>query len=191
MYGYKLPCIISYGRAIINNLFMDLGSKKVIMIIAPENFRDEEYFDTREALEKKGVDVSVASISNPAVSGIDKREVQVDMMLPEVGDEFDAIVFIGGGGAKVYFENQTALDLASKYYEDGKIVAAICIAPMILGHAGVLRDKKATCWEGSGKDLEDFGVEYTGAKVEVDGKIITANGPKSSGKFGKKIAKAL
>jgi len=170
---------------------VDLSSKKAIMIIAPENFRDEEYFDTRSALEKKGVDVSVASIANPAVSGIEKREVEVDMMIPDVGDEFDAIVFVGGGGAKVYFENQTALSLAQKYYEDGKVVAAICIAPMILGHAEVLRDKKATCWEGSAKDLEDFGVEYTGAKVEVDGKIITANGPKASGKFGKMIAKAL
>ena len=170
---------------------MDLSSKKVIMIIAPEGFRDEEYFDTREALEKQGVDVIVASISNPAVSGIEKREVEVDMMLPEVGNEFDGIVFIGGGGAKIYFENQTALDLARKYHENGKIVAAICIAPLILGHAGVLRDKKATCWEGSAKDLEDFGTEYTGAKVEVDGNIITANGPKASGKFGKKIAKAL
>jgi len=170
---------------------MDLGSKKVIMIIAPENFRDEEYFDTREALEKKGVDVSVASISNPAISGIDKREVQVDMMLPDVTDDFDGIVFVGGGGAKVYFQNQTVLDLARKYYEEGKIVAAICIAPIILGHSGIMSDKKATCWEGGAKDLEDFGTEYTAANVEVDGNVITANGPKSSAKFGKKIAKAL
>lgn len=170
---------------------MELGSKKIIMIIAPENFRDEEYFDTRFALERKGVDVDVASISNPAISGIEKIEVRVDKMLPDVGDEYDGVVFVGGGGAKVYFENQTALDLANKYYDDGKIVAAICLAPIILGHAGIMKDKKATCWEGSAKDLEDFGVDYTGKKVEVDGKVITANGPKSSEKFGKVIAKNL
>ncbi|MFC1600322.1 DJ-1/PfpI family protein [Patescibacteria group bacterium] len=170
---------------------MQLGSKKVVMIVAPENFRDEEYFDTREGLEKKGVDVDVASISNPAISGIDKREVHVDKMLPDVGDEYDGIVFIGGGGAKIYFENQAALALASKYFEDGKIVAAICIAPLILGHAGVMKDKKATCWEGAAKDLEDFGVDYTGKNVEVDGTVITANGPKASGKFGEVIANNL
>lgn len=170
---------------------MDLGTKKVIMIIAPENFRDEEYFDTRDALEKMGVDVKVASISNPAISGIDKREVEIDMMLNEVTDDFDGIVFVGGGGAKVYFENQTVLDLAIKFYEEGKIVAAICIAPLILGHAGIMSDKKATCWEGDAKELQDFGTEYTGSNIEVDGNIITANGPKSSEDFGKIVAKAL
>ncbi len=170
---------------------MDLGTKKVIMIIAPENFRDEEYFDTREALEKKGVDVRVASISTPAISGIEKREVEVDMLLNDVTNDFDGIVFIGGGGAKVYFDNQTALDLARKYYEDGKIVAAICIAPLILGHAGIMSDKKATCWEGGAKELGDFGAEYTASDVEIDGNIITANGPKSSENFGKEVAKAL
>jgi len=170
---------------------MELGNKKAIMVIAPDNFRDEEYFETREALERKGVDVEVASISNPAISAVDKREVQVDKMLPSIEDEYDAIVFVGGGGAKVYFENQAALNLAKQYYDDGKIVAAICIAPVILGHAGIMTDKKATCWEGAAKDLEDFGAEYTGKKVEVDGKIITANGPKASGKFGKVIAKNL
>jgi protease I len=170
---------------------MDLGSKKVVMIIAPENFRDEEYFDTKESLERMGVDVKVASISNPAISGIDKREVEVDMLLNDVTDAFDGIVFVGGGGAKVYFDNQTALDLARKYYEDGKIVAAICIAPLILGHAGIMSDKKATCWEGGAKDLVDFGAQYTASDVEIDGNIITANGPKSSENFGKKVAKAL
>jgi protease I len=170
---------------------MDLGSKKVIMILAPDNFRDEEYFDTREGLEIKGVDVEVASISNPAISGIDKKEVHVDKMLADIGDEYDGIVFVGGSGAKVYFENQTALELANKYFDNGKIVAAICIAPVILGHAGIMKDKKATCWEGAAKDLEDFGAEYTGRKVEVDGKVITANGPKSSGEFGEIIAENL
>lgn len=170
---------------------MQLGSKKVIMILAPENFRDEEYFETRYALEKKGVDVDVASISNPAISAVEKREVQVDKMLIDIGDEYDGIVFVGGGGAKVYFENQTALALASKYFEEGKIVAAICLAPVILGYAGIMKDIKATCWEGAAKDLEDFGVEYTGEKIKVDGKIITANGPKSSSEFGETIANNL
>lgn len=170
---------------------MDLSTKRVVMIIAPENFRDEEYMETRAALEKKGVEVNVASITNPAISGIDKKEVKVDMMLPEVTEEFDGIVFVGGGGAKIYFKNQTALDLAKKYYNEGKIVAAICIAPLILGYAGIMTDKKATCWDGNAKDLEDFGAQYSGAKVEIDENIITADGPKSSSKFGKKIAKAL
>lgn len=170
---------------------MKLSSKKAIMIIAPENFRDEEYFHTREAMEKKGIEVDVASTQNIALSGIEKEEVSVDLLLDEVEDQYDAIVFIGGGGAKVYFNNEKALSLAREYDEQGKIVAAICIAPLILGHAGLLQDKKATCWDGAHQNLIGFGARFTGKKVTVDGNIITGNGPKAAHKFGKTVAKAL
>lgn len=170
---------------------MDLGSKRVIMIIAPENFRDEEYFHAREAIEKKGAHIEVASLQKVAVSGIDNVEVKVDKLLEEVDEEYDAIVFVGGGGAKVYFDNEKAHTLAQTYFEKGKIVAAICIAPLILGHAGLLTDKKATCWDGSHEELTGFGAEFTGEAVTVDGKLITGNGPEAAHKFGEAVADAL
>jgi len=170
---------------------MDLSSKKVVMVIAPENFRDEEYFHTKESIEKKGAIVDTASLQKTAISGIEKKEVEVDLLLNDIGDEYDAIVFVGGGGAKIYFQNEKAQQLARKYYDDGKVVAAICIAPLILAHAGILKDKKATVWDGSHSDLIDFGANYTAKDVEADGNIITANGPRASYKFGKMIAKAL
>ncbi len=165
--------------------------KKILMIIAPENFRDEEYFHTRESLEKKGVEVSVASTKIKAVSGIDKTVIDTDLLIDEATDDYDGIVFVGGSGAKIYFNNEKALNLIRTFYEGGKIVAAICIAPVILGYAGILHDKKVTSWEGAREDLLGFGADYTGKDVCVDGKLITARGPQSSYKFGKKVAKAL
>ncbi|MBN1494156.1 DJ-1/PfpI family protein [Candidatus Peregrinibacteria bacterium] len=165
--------------------------KKVIMIIAPENFRDEEYFHTRESLEKGGIDVFVASTAKTAISSIEKKQVEVDMLLDDVTDHYDGIVFIGGSGAQVYFNNKTALDLVKQFNGQKKIVAAICIAPMILAHAGILENKKVTVWEGSGSDIKDFGANYTGEDVTIDENIITGNGPKSSYKFGDAVAKAL
>lgn len=170
---------------------MDLSSKRVIMIIAPENFRDEEYFHTREAIEKKGATVEVASLKSKAISGIDHTEVKVDKLVNEVDEEYDAIVFIGGGGAKVYFDNEDVLSLVNSYYEKGKVVAAICIAPLILGYAGILNDKKATCWDGSHAELSGFGAEFTGEAVTVDGKLVTGNGPKAAYEFGEAVADAL
>lgn len=170
---------------------MDLSSKKVVLIIAPENFRDEEYFHTKESLERKGVNVTTASTEKEAVSSVDKVKVDVDKLLYDIHTEYDAIVFIGGGGAKKYMDNEKALSLAREYFDDGKIVAAICIAPLILAKAGVLKDKKATIWEGGRKELEGFAVNYTAKKVEKDGNIITANGPEAAYKFGRKIAKAI
>lgn len=161
------------------------------MIIAPENFRDEEYFNTREALEKKGVHVEVASLQKTAVSGIDNVEVEVDKLLNEVDEEYDAIVFVGGGGAKVYFDNEKAHSLAKSYWEKGKIVAAICIAPIILGHAGLLTDKKATCWDGVHEELIGFGAQFTGQTVTTDGKLVTGNGPQAAHEFGEAVADAL
>ncbi len=170
---------------------MDLTSKKVIMIIAPENFRDEEYFHTRQSLERKGVNVEVASTTKMAISAIDHKEVQVDKLINEIDENYDAIIFVGGAGARVYFENENALALAKSYYEKGKIIAAICIAPLILGHAGLLHDKKATCWDGHHAELTGFGAHFTGDLVTVDGQIITGNGPKASYEFGETIADAL
>jgi protease I len=170
---------------------MLLSSKKVLMIIAPENFRDEEYFHTRESLERAGIEVTVASLKKTAVSAIEKKQVQVDILLNETTDNYDAIIFVGGIGAKVYFNNEKALSLINEFYENGKIVAAICIAPVILGYAGILADKKVTSWEGARDDLIGFGANYTGKSVCTDGKIITANGPRAAYKFGKVIAKAL
>lgn len=170
---------------------MNLPDKKVIMIIAPENFRDEEYFNTRESLERAGIEVYTASLSLAAISSVEKKEVEVDMLLDDVGDDYDGIVFVGGGGAKVYFDNEKAKELAQNYNDEGKIVAAICIAPLILAHANILTDKKVTSWHGSQQELREFGANVTGEDVSVDGKIITADGPRSSYQFGDAIAEAL
>lgn len=170
---------------------MDLPVKNVIMIIAPENFRDEEYFHTRESLEKKGIHVDTASTAKEAVSSVDKVKVDVDKSLSEVHLDYDAIIFIGGSGAKIFINNEKALSLAKEYFESNKIVGAICIAPLILANAGILKDKRATIWEGAHKELTGFAVNYTAQKVEIDGNIITANGPQAAYNFGEKIADAL
>lgn len=170
---------------------MDLGTKKIVMVIAPENFRDEEYFHTRESLEQKGIQVTTASTAKTAVSSVDKVKINVDKLLSEIHSEYDGIVFIGGSGAKIFVKEEKALSLAQEYFENGKIVAAICIAPLILANAGILTNKSVTIWEGARKELDNFAVDYTAKKVEVDENIITANGPHAAHKFGKKIAKSL
>lgn len=168
-----------------------LTNKKVLMIIAPENFRDEEFFHTKESLEEGGLDVTVASTSKTAVSSIEKKQVEVDVLLDDATSDYDAIVFIGGGGAKIYFDNEKALNLAKEFFNDNKIVAAICVAPVILARAGLLNGKKATVWEGAAGDIKDLGADYTAEDVTIDGNIITGCGPKAAYSFGDAIVKAL
>jgi protease I len=166
---------------------------KALLIIAPRNFRDEELFHTKEELEKSGIETRVASTTTGVAKGMFGGTAKAELSLEQVKiEEYDAIVFIGGSGASVYYENPQALEIARKADQAGKVLAAICIAPGILANAGTLRNKRATIWNGDFvKMLKAGGAKYTGKAVEVDGKIITANGPPAAREFGRAIAKAL
>lgn len=174
-----------------------LQNKKVLMIIAFRDFKDEEYFIPREILEKAGVEVAVASDKKGMAYGVAGGEAIVGLTISEVeGDDFDAIIFIGGGGAQKYIESVDCHRVAWEAVAGERVLAAICIAPAILAKAGVLKGKKATVWSSpmdraAIKILEENGAKYTNEPVVVDGKIITANGPEAAEEFGRKMIEAL
>jgi len=165
---------------------------KIVFVIAPENFRDEELFHTKEELEKAGHETMIASAKKGLIKGNRGGSAEAIMLLEEINaDDFSAIVFVGGRGAAQYFENDTALNLAKEFYRAGKIVAAICIAPSILANAGILADKKATSFPSEKENLEAKGAKYTAQPIEVSGRIVTAIGPEAAREFGKTIAGLL
>lgn len=170
---------------------MDLSNKKVLMVLAPEKFRDEEYFIPRQVLEGYGIKVITTSKKEEAVSIIEQKKVIVDVLLEDATTDYDAIIFVGGPGAAGYFNDQTALGLVKDFYEENKVVAAICIAPTILANAGILEGKKATVWPSESKNLKAKGATYTGQQVTQDGKIITASGPDAAKDFAEAIAEKL
>lgn len=165
---------------------------KALFIIAPTDFRDEELFEPKKLLEENGIETAVASLNTDTAIGVMKGEQKVDLDISEVKiDDYDAIIFIGGPGARIYFENETAIKLAKNADAKGKIIGAICIAPVILANAGILSEKSVTCWPGDSEQVERGGAKYEEGEVIVDGKIITASGPKAAHKFGEEILKAL
>ena len=170
----------------------DLAGKKVLMIVAPKNFRDEELLRPKEILEKAKANVTIASKGVKTAKGMFGSTISVDLDLAEANvKDYDAIVFVGGTGAEVYFNDPQALKIAKEAYEQGKVVAAICIAPSILANAGILEGKKATAFPSEASNLEAKGAIYTGEAVTVEGKIITAKGPEAAVQFGNAIAKLL
>ncbi len=167
-------------------------NKSALLIIAPQNFRDEEYSVTMNVLKRSGVRVVVASLKTGMVRGMLGMRVMVNNTIYDVNvSEFDAIIFIGGSGSTVFYDNPRALKIAREAYESGKVVAAICLAPGILARAGILKGKRATIWSGAKEVLENAGAIYTGRDVEVDGNIVTANGPKAAENFAITIVKLL
>ena len=172
-------------------------SKKILMIIAFRDFRDEEYFLPKEIFEKEGFIVKTASTKKGTALGADGGEIEVDFSLDEVDiSQFDAVLFVGGPGALKYLDNEKSYQIAKETLNQEKILGAICIAPVILAKAKVLEGKKATVWSSpldkTGiKILKENGAEYLAQDVVQDGKIITANGPQSAKKFAKKILENL
>ncbi len=168
------------------------GAKKVVMIIAQNQFRDEELLQPKEILEKAGVVVKVASSSTSEAEGMLGAKVKPDFLISEVNiNDYDAIVFVGGSGASEYWESPVAQKLAKDANSAGKIVAAICLAPLTLANAGILEGKKVTAWETQSQKLRDKGAFFTGRKVQKDGNLITASGPIAANEFGQAILEAL
>jgi len=166
--------------------------KKILMIIAPKDFRDEEYFIPKEKFEKSGFSVITASAEKGKCLGKLGGTANASMSLNEINtDDYDAVVFVGGGGSSVYFDDKKAHDIAKSFYRSGKVTSAICIAPMILVNSGVLTGKKGTVFPSEIDNMKNGGVIYTGKDVEVDGTIVTANGPAAAGAFAGKIIELL
>jgi protease I len=171
---------------------MKLDGKKVLMVIASNNFRDEEYSDPRKALEAEGASVTVACSTLNTARGKLGMEVKPDVLIGDVKEgDYDGVVFVGGGGSKEYFDSPVAHKLAQNFYSHNKLTSAICIAPAVLANAGLLKQKRATSFPSSAETLKAKGAVFTGGDVESDGKLVTGSGPEAARKFGKKLVEVL
>jgi protease I len=162
------------------------------MVIAKNVFRDEEYLVPRAILEALGTHVRTASDSVGACRGKLGAVAYADLALRDVSAEaFGAIVFVGGAGAQTFFDDPEAHRISRGMLDSGKVVAAICIAPSVLARAGLLEGVRATAFASQESDLRAHGAIWTDGPVEIDGRIITANGPEAADGFGNAIADAL
>jgi len=171
--------------------------KKAAIIVAFRDFRDEEYFIPKQVLRSFGIEVVTVSSQKGKAIGSYGGVVNIEKTLDEIKvSGFDAVLFAGGSGAANYINNAKCHKIANEAAEKGKILGAICMAPAILARAGVLKNKKATCWQSAldksvVKILKDEGAHYMREPVVIDGRIITASGWKAARKFGEAIARYL
>lgn len=169
-----------------------MSMQKIALVIAQEGFRDEEYFEPKKVLEENGISVTTISLKKGPARGKLGAAAQADISINDLDPlEYDGIFFIGGPGASVYFNDPRAHEIIRAAYEQGKVIGAICAGPAVLASAGLLKGKKATSFSGVDPYLIKGGAILTKASVEVDGKIITADGPASATKFGHAIVRAL
>jgi protease I len=169
------------------------------MVIAPQGFKDQEYFEPKEILQNNSIEVTTASLQIGVAIGSEGKKTNIDVATDyllkdkEKLQEYEAVVFIGGGGMAKLVSEPKFIELAQEFNKMSKIVAAICVAPVLLANAGILKNKKVTVFpdQESIDTVVNSGAEYDGGELVVDGNIVTASGPKAAYKFGMELVRLL
>lgn len=166
--------------------------KKIAMFIAFQGFRDEEYTEPKKILEAAGHKVTTVSTAKGEARGKFRVTAQVDKTVGEINPaDYDALTLVGGPGALEHLDTPEVHAIFEKAFELGKVVGSICISPVALAHAGLLKGRKVTCWPDGAGEIVKGGGNYTGADLEIDGKLVTASGPGPAKKYGMALAEAL
>lgn len=175
-----------------------MPAPKVVMVLAPLNFRDDEYRKPRKVFEQAGFRIEVASPGFMEARGMLGTEVAVDVS-PEDVDVAgaDAVVLVSGPGLSRYFSDSAFTSLVRRAADKECILGAVSIGQVVLAKAGVLEGKRATVWS-SGSDLsfvrtiKNAGAVYVpDERVVADGNLVTAVGPEDSQAFAEKIVEIV
>ncbi len=142
-----------------------------------EGCEEIEALTVVDIARRAGIEVAMISITGKKeVKGSHNITFQTDIPAEYMDfDMLDGIVLPGGMpgtlnlGANDYVQ-KTIADFASS----GKLVAAICAAPSVLGEAGLLKGKKAASYPGFEDKL--LGAEILTDQVAIDGNVITSRG---------------
>ncbi len=163
---------------------------KTLIVVSSQDFQEKEFNPVVEALEASQIDYEVASSKVGTAIGEAGQKVEVYNNIHKVGyDQYVAIIFIGGPGALEFEDNKLVHEIVRSLNHNHKIVAAICIAPVILAKAGVLEGRQATVFSSKDNNhglevFKDYGVVYLDkTDVVTDDNIVTANGPYAAERF--------
>lgn len=165
--------------------------KKAIVLLA-KGFEEVEALTVVDVLRRGGVHCITCSIDgDEEVLGSHSIHVKANNLLEKVNvDKYDVLVIPGGmPGAANLRDCEKVIELVKKFNNDKKIIAAICAGPIVLGKAGVLNDKKVTCYPGFEGELEE--ATHCEEIVVQDGNIITSRGPATAMYFSFKILENL
>lgn len=164
----------------------------MIYVFLAKGFEEIEALTVVDYLRRAELDVCTVGIGSKIISGSHNIPVFCDLDESEVNpdDSVDAIVLPGGMPGTLNLEvNKTVNSFIDYCYENDKWICAICAAPSILGHKGLLKGYKACCFPGFEEELD--GALVADDYVCVDRKIITAKGMGSAISFSQAITTVL
>ena len=161
------------------------------LIVLADGFEDVEALAPRDLLVRAGVNMTTASI-NGGLSVMTSHGVKLftDVLLEDVrSEDYDFIILPGGGrGTQNLLRSDLLGSLLLEFNKQKKLISAICAAPMVLAKAGLLHNKRFTCFKGCEEGLDGV---FTGEEVVKDDNIITGRSMLYSVPFGLMIIETL
>ncbi|MBO4613269.1 MAG: DJ-1/PfpI family protein [Bacteroidaceae bacterium] len=164
----------------------------MIYTFLAEGFEDIEALAPIDIMRRAGLQVETVSITDDCVvltaHGVG---IVADRTIADIDFADADLLFLPGGmpGATNLDACQPLRQGILQHYQAGRPVAAICAAPLVLGHLGLLEGKKATCYPGFETELK--GATYTASLVEQDGQVITGKGPGAAMELGYVLVERL
>ena len=171
---------------------MQISGKKVA-ILATHGFEQSELEVPRDKLKAAGATVHVVSPEKGEIKGWDMKDwgrpVRVDRALGDVSaDDYDALVLPGGQiNPDLLRINEDALRMILSFYNQSKVIAAVCHAPWLLIETGIIKGRKATSYKSIRTDVINAGGIWQDSKVVTDQGIITSRNPGDLEAFSEKI----
>jgi protease I len=149
--------------------------KKAVILTGP-GFEDSEFVYPYYRLQEAGFQVDVATSTGQAVRGKHGILAEPTVKGSDLkADRWDLLVIPGGHeGPDRVRQVPAMLDLTRAMHEQNKPIASICHGPWVMISAGIMKDRRATCYKGCKDDLINAGAQYIDAPVVVDGNLITS-----------------
>ena len=163
---------------------------KAIVLLA-EGFEEIEAITVVDVLRRLDIVCDTCSIHEREVQGAHRTVVQADVLFDDVDFQDYQTVILPGGmpGAQHLKEDKRVIALISDFYAAGKLVAAICAAPIVFKEAGITAGKTLTSYPGFRDEFADS--HYVDDRVVQDGNLITSRGPATAMAFAFRIAENM
>lgn len=160
-----------------------------VLIPLAEGFEEIEAVTVIDILRRAGIEAVTAALKNSPVTGSHRIPVTADIHLDE-NFNFDAIILPGGMPGSTNLKNDNRIiNIIKKIHAAGGLTAAICAAPIVLSKAGILKNRKFTCFPGYENEITE-GI-HLHENVVSDGSIITGIGAGCAALFALEIVKYL
>ena len=162
-----------------------------VLILLAEGFEEIEALTVADVLRRMDIGCSLCSIAKAEVQGSHGIRVMADTLFETVNPDAYEVVVLPGGmpGASNLRSDKRVLSLLQKYHQDGKIIAAICAAPIVLKEAGITDGLAMTSFPGFSGEFKNS--RYSTDRVVQDGNVITSRGPGTALEFSFAIARNL